>query len=155
VSPFRRTFGSLSYSEGWAHYATGLAAELGLSLSPAVRAERVGGEIFMAARAVIDTGIHWHGWTMERAAEELRRLAPWMPEERVQSEVKVAMDAPARPMTYFVGGQAFSTLRRDEEKRRGRAFNLQSFHDAILRIGPLPAGLLSAALETARAGQER
>lgn len=151
VSPFRRAFGSLSYSEGWAHYATGLSEELGLRLEPSMRAERVGGEIFMALRALVDTGIHWYGWTPERAAQTIRELAPWVPEQRVLSEVKVAVQFPARPMTYFVGSQAFSALRVKEERRGGVGFDVRAFHDRLLKMGPIPAGLLPAAVEIAPA----
>jgi uncharacterized protein (DUF885 family) len=44
--------------------------------------------------------------------------------------------------TYFVGRTAFYRLRQDVQRRRGDAFELGAFHEAVLGHGTLPVKYL-------------
>ena len=44
--------------------------------------------------------------------------------------------------TYFVGRTAFYRLRQSVERKRGDAFNLGKFHEAVLSHGTLPVKYL-------------
>lgn len=143
VSDFRRTSGaSLAYVEGWAHYAAGLAGELELDMTPATRAERLGGEVMMAIRAALDTGIHWHGWSLEEAKRFYREQAPWAPAERVEAETNAALRSPGNRMSYFVGKAAFDQMRTNAAKAAGSQFDVRRFHREVLRLGAVPPRVL-------------
>lgn len=134
--------GPSAYLEGWAEYASDLAAELGLELDAYAQAARIGGRIFMAARTVVDTGVNWHGWTSEKATAYYRGAAPWAPVQVVESVVKTAFDTPARQAMYFVGARRMHELRDYATKELGVKFDVRRFHDEILKYGPLPLGVL-------------
>jgi uncharacterized protein (DUF885 family) len=143
VSPFRRDWaGSGAYAEGWAQYASGLAGELGLELHPYVRAERIAGEIFMAGRAAVETGIHWHGWSAERAAAYYREVAPWAPAPVVEGVVRGALTEPARQSAYMIGHQKLLALRTSASAELGGRFTIPAFHAAVLNDGPMPLRVL-------------
>jgi hypothetical protein len=55
-------------------YASSLAEELGLKPGPYEIAGRTNGELFMATRALVETGIHLKGWTREDADLDRRLL---------------------------------------------------------------------------------
>jgi uncharacterized protein (DUF885 family) len=44
--------------------------------------------------------------------------------------------------TYYVGLREWLSFRKEYEAARGTAFDMQAFHDAALRQGPLPVGLI-------------
>jgi uncharacterized protein (DUF885 family) len=133
---------SLAYAEGWAQYASGLAPELGLDLHPYVRAERVAGEIFMAGRAAVETGIHWHGWSPERAAAYYREAAPWAPAPVVAAVVERALAEPAGQSAYLIGHQKLLALRAYATKELGSRFDIRGFHDQVVGNGPMPLDVL-------------
>jgi uncharacterized protein (DUF885 family) len=143
ISPFRRDLGgSLAYAEGWAQYASGLAGELGLDVPLYERAERIAGEIFMAARAAVETGIHWHGWTQDRAAAYYRETAPWARPDVASAVVQTALSSPGRQSAYMIGHQKMLTLRAYATKELGSRFNIRKFHDQVLLQGPMPLSVL-------------
>ena len=65
---FRRFTQYNAYAEGWALYAEGLAAEIGLyEDDPYGEIGRLELELVRAARLVVDTGLHWKRWTSAEA----------------------------------------------------------------------------------------
>jgi uncharacterized protein (DUF885 family) len=134
--------GSPAYVEGWAEYASDLAPELGLEQDRHARASRIGGRIFMAGRAAVETGVQWHGWTADKATAYYLESAPWAAPEVVGAVVKGAFDAPARQSMYFVGTRKMHELREYAAKELGPRFDIRRFHDEILQYGSLLLGVL-------------
>lgn len=142
LSAFGRDWsGSLAYVEGWAQYASGLAGELGLDFHPYVRAERMAGEIFMAGRAAVETGIHLHGWSPEKAAAYYRKAAPWAPAPVVEGVIRGALTGIARQSAYMIGHQKLLALRAHATKELGSRFDIRGFHDQVVGNGPMPLGV--------------
>jgi uncharacterized protein (DUF885 family) len=130
-----RTFALNAYYEGWAEYAAGLCAELGLYADPMDRYGRMCAERFQAARLVVDTGLNVLGWSRERAASYLRANG-YLSEVEVETELlRYALDDPGQALAYHVGHWYLRELRGNREPRE--------FHEAVLADGPLPLRLIS------------
>ncbi len=64
---FRAVTGYVAFGEGWGLYAERMCAEMNVFPDIAADFFRLDAELFRAARLVVDTGIHWHDWSRERA----------------------------------------------------------------------------------------
>lgn len=134
----------MTFTEGWATYAQGLAEELGLNLNAQTRAHAAAGQMFMAARTVIDTGIHANGWTRDRAIDYYKATIGWERPENFEPVVDRVANEPAAYLAYFVGRQKIASMRARAERELGPRFDIRRFHDEILRNGPLPLDVLDA-----------
>src|SRR6267143_839184 len=67
VPNFRMISRFTAYTEGWALYAETLGSALHMYETPYEQYGQLQGELFRAARLVVDTGIHTQGWTREKA----------------------------------------------------------------------------------------
>ena len=135
---FRKFYGNSAYNEGWALYVESLGSQLGVFKDPYSRFGQLASERFRAARLVIDTGIHFMGWTREQAQEYLKSHAP----TQAQSEVDRYISWPAQALSYKMGQLKIVELRRKAEEKLGSKFDVRDFHDAVLRNGSLPLELL-------------
>jgi uncharacterized protein (DUF885 family) len=135
---FRKFYFNSAYAEGWALYAESLGSQLGVYRDPYNRFGQLASERFRAARLVIDTGIHWMGWTREQAQGYLKAHAP----TQALSEVDRYIAWPAQALSYKMGQLKIVELRKKAEQRLGAKFDVREFHDAVLRDGALPLDLL-------------
>jgi uncharacterized protein (DUF885 family) len=63
---------NVSYSgnfEGWASYAENLGKELGLYQTPEEELSKWEWDLVRSVRVMLDVGIHYYGWSMEKAIE--------------------------------------------------------------------------------------
>ena len=135
----RKFYFNNAYLEGWALYAESLGAQLGLYRNPYSRFGQMAAERFRAVRLVVDTGIHYLGWTREQAFEYFHAHAP----EESPAEVDRYISWPAQALAYKVGELRIHQLRERAEQQLGAKFDVREFHDAVLREGALPLDLLS------------
>lgn len=142
---FRRHFQVRAYGEGWACYAERLAEEIGLYAGDLDRLGRLSHELWQAAKLVVDTGLHAHGWTRLQAIaygceETLVRR------ERVEAEVDRFVVTPAQALAYKLGELEFLRLRGNLEERHGEDFDLLRFHDTLLGKGAVSLPTLATLL---------
>jgi uncharacterized protein (DUF885 family) len=133
--------GATSFSEGWALYAERLADEMGLYRDDLSRLGMLSDQAFRACRLVVDTGLHAMGWTRRQAVDFMLKHTP-LTEQQIFPEVDRYAVLPGQALAYKIGQRAVSQIRSDAEKSLGAAFNLKSFHDALLENGALPMPLL-------------
>ncbi|MCG5441475.1 DUF885 domain-containing protein [Micromonospora sp. NIE79] len=159
LHPWQRTLCQVhGYAEGWAHYAERLADEIGLYADPAERLGMLDGQLWRAARVVIDLGLHLglpipagNGFTEERrwtpalAVDVLTRVAG-LDAETARFEVDRYLGWPAQALAFKVGARLWQQARRDAERREGAAFDRKRFHHTALALGPMGLDPLRARL---------
>jgi hypothetical protein len=138
----RRVLENEAFVEGWAVYAERqlVAAGFGtaaLNLISAKLAMRV------AANALLDQGLHVHGWDDDTALELMIRRAYQERAEALSKLVRGKVSA-GQLSNYFIGGQEMADLRRDAEALPD--FEAARFHRDVLAHGSPPFPVLRHAL---------
>jgi uncharacterized protein (DUF885 family) len=129
------------FVEGWAVYAETLGDEMGFYQDPYSRFGQLTFEMWRALRLVVDTGIHFKGWTKQQAVDCF--LENTAQDERViDAEVDRYISSPGLAVAYKIGELKFQELRARAQKELGPAFDLRAFHDEVLKNGALPLDLL-------------
>lgn len=139
---FRKEAGWTAYTEGWGEYASSLAGEMGMYEDPYDRAGRIGMELFLSARLVVDTGLNALGWSRARAIAYMRENTLESDAEIATETLRYACDIPGQALAYRLGSEKIRELRRKSERALGPDFDVRRFHDAVLGSGPMPLALL-------------
>jgi uncharacterized protein (DUF885 family) len=139
----RRFGGPTAYHEGWGLYAESLGSELGLYRDVYRKFGRLSFDAWRASRLVIDTGIHWLGWTRERGIQYLLEHTA-LSETDATAEVERYIAIPGQALAYKIGERKLFELRARAQRELGPRFDLRRFHDAILRDGAMPLPILDA-----------
>lgn len=135
---FRKVFTSSGFAEGWALYAEGLGAQLGMYSEPGTRFGQLSREKFRAVRLVVDTGIHSMGWSRAQAREYFAAQVP----QQSLAEVDRYIAMPGQALAYKLGEVKIRALRQKAERALGSRFDIREFHEAVLRNGALPLDFL-------------
>ena len=138
---FRRRDDVTAFVEGWALYSEQLGEEMGVYRNAYELFGRLSWNMWRACRLQMDVGIHWKGWSAERAEQCLRDYTT-LPERFVRYETQRYIAWPAQALAYKVGELRFLQLRRDAENALGPRFEIRAFHDALLDEGPMPLAIL-------------
>jgi uncharacterized protein (DUF885 family) len=153
LSRFRRFESPTAYVEGWGLYAETLGPELGLYSDPYQKFGALTFDAWRASRLVVDTGIHWLGWSREQSVDFLlshTTLSRAESEEEVDRYIAI----PAQALGYKIGEKEILNLRDEARATLGDKFDLKRFHDAILRDGAMPLAILHAKVERWIEGQK-
>jgi uncharacterized protein (DUF885 family) len=126
-------------AEGWACYAVDLMAEHGY-LTPLEQLSEHNGLARMAARAIVDAGLHRGELSFDDAIAFYRDEAG-MTEQAARSEVVKNSMVPGAAMMYLLGTDMIHDLRSEMAAREGSAFSPRRFHDAFLSHGSIPVAL--------------
>jgi len=139
---FRRFGWYVAFGEGWALYAERLGDELGLYPERRDRLDMLSGELFRAARLVVDVGLHDKGWTKQRAIDYIGGSP-----DNAEREVERYMAWPGQALGYKIGQLTFLALRRKAEAALGASFDVRAFHDELLKDGAMPLAILKAKMD--------
>ena len=153
LPPFRQLLHFTGYIEGWGLYAERLAGELGwYDGDPYGKLGQLRFEALRAARLVMDTGIHWLGWSFEKAAE-FNNL-------NVGSSIGSSQGAagrysvwPGQATAYMVGMLKIVELRERAKEALGDDFDLREFHRVVIGNGALPLAVLEEVVDNYIAGR--
>jgi uncharacterized protein (DUF885 family) len=141
LPPFRKYTGFTAFIEGWALYAERLGLETGFYQDPYSDFGRLTMEMWRACRLVVDTGIHYFGWTREQAIDFMRANSA-MPLHDIRAEVDRYIGWPGQALAYKTGEMKIRALRTEAEQQLGERFDVRSFHDVVLGSGAVPLGML-------------
>jgi uncharacterized protein (DUF885 family) len=128
-------------------YAERLGLETGFYEDPYDNFGRLTMEIWRACRLVVDTGIHYLGWTREQAIEYMRANSA-MPMHDIRAEVDRYIGWPGQALAYKTGELAIRELRGEAEAKLGEKFDVRAFHDVVLGSGALPLKMLEMNVRT-------
>ena len=143
IPEFRKVYWTSAFGEGWALYAESLGKELGMYTDPYQYLGRLNGEIERAVRLVVDAGIHYKGWSREKAIAyvlENQPVSSIEAEQRIERYMVIAGQA----VSYKVGELKIIELRERAKKKLGNKFDIKEFHDEVLKDGCLPLIFLEA-----------
>ncbi|MCA9229790.1 MAG: DUF885 domain-containing protein [Planctomycetales bacterium] len=140
---FRRYSGFTAFVEGWALYAERLGLEVGIYDDPYSDFGRLTMEVWRAGRLVVDTGIHYFGWTRQQAIDFLTDNSA-MSAHNIRAEVDRYISWPGQALAYKTGEMKIRELRALAEKQLGENFDIREFHDVVLRSGGIPLDVLEA-----------
>lgn len=146
VPEFRKSLYPNVFGEGWGLYSEKLAVEMGIYKTPYENFGRLTYEMWRACRLVVDTGMHWKGWTREQAENcfyENSALAP----HNIRTEVERYISWPGQALAYKIGELKILELRARAKKALGDKFSIRDFHDAVLLDGGMPLDLLEAKID--------
>ena len=138
---FRRYAGFTAFVEGWALYAERLGLEVGFYQDPYSDFGRLSYEMWRACRLVVDTGIHYFGWSRSQAITYMTENTA-LSLHNIESEVDRYIAWPGQALAYKIGELKIRELRRLAEEQLGDAFDIREFHDIVLKDGSLPLPLL-------------
>jgi uncharacterized protein (DUF885 family) len=108
--------------------------------------------MWRACRLVVDTGIHYFGWTREQALDFMV-VNTGLSYHNITTEVDRYITWPGQALAYKMGELKIRELRSFAEIRLGKAFDLREFHDVILRNGAIPLANLEKEVREYVAGK--
>lgn len=138
---FRNRYYISAFGEGWGLYSEYLGEEMGMYTTPYEMFGRYTYEMWRACRLVVDTGIHYKGWSREQALKFLAENTALSMHE-VTTEIDRYIGWPGQALSYKIGEIKIKALRRSAEEALGKDFNIGEFHSAILLNGSVPLSVL-------------
>jgi uncharacterized protein (DUF885 family) len=150
---FRRFGDFTAFIEGWGLYAERLGLELGLYEDPYSDFGRLSYEAWRACRLVVDSGIHYFGWTRQQAIDFMAAHTA-LAMHNIRSEVDRYIAWPGQALAYKVGELKLRELRSRAAKRLGDKFDVRGFHEVVLAGGAVPLSLLEKQVDAWIAAEE-
>ena len=144
-SDVRKVYGAASNAEGWAHYAEQMMLDEGFhSGEPKYRLAQLQDALLRDVRFIVGIKMHVQGMDVGEATK-LFETAGHQPHPVAVSEAKRGT-ADALYGYYTMGKLMILKLREDYKAKKGSGYSLRGFHDAFIRIGPLPLPLIRRAM---------
>jgi prolyl oligopeptidase len=143
---FRRYGGFTAFVEGWGLYSEALGYDLGLYKDPYSRFGQLTYEMWRAVRLVVDTGMHYKGWTRQQAIDFFKDNAA-KTELDIINEIDRYIGNPGQALAYKIGQLKMLTIRQRAELALGDDFDVRAFHDEMLGAGALPLDLLERRMD--------
>jgi uncharacterized protein (DUF885 family) len=145
LPPFRRFTNFTAFIEGWALYAERLGLETGFYQDPYSDFGRLTFEMWRACRLVVDTGMHYLGWTREQAIRFMSENTA-LAEHNIRSEIDRYISWPGQALGYKIGELKIRELRTEAERELGDRFDIREFHEVVLRDGAVPLAVLESSV---------
>ena len=133
-------FVSTLFIEGWAFYCEELMEQLGYIDKPLQRLGRLNGQLWRAARIILDVSLHLEKMSVGKGIDFLVDQVG-LERTNAQAEVRRYTLTPTQPMSYLIGKLEILKL-IDEYKRSHPDASLKEVHDAVLSCGSLPPRLM-------------
>ena len=143
---FRRNGGFTAFIEGWGLYSERLGYDMGLYEDPYSRYGQLVYDMWRAVRLVVDTGIHYFGWSRQKAIDYFIANAA-KSEADIINEIDRYIGWPGQALAYKIGQMKMAELRGEAETALGEDFDIRAFHDHMLGAGALPLDILERRMD--------
>lgn len=153
VPEFRRVAFIPGFVKGWAGYAVGLAAEMGLYLDEAAELGRRCKELANVARVVVDTGLHTQGWSWQQAVDYLVANTGSSAHDAA-SEVDRVVCMPGEGPIFAIGAREITAARTRAAQTLGDRFDIREFHDRLLENGSIPLPAMAQVMQDWATGRQ-
>lgn len=138
---FRRNSNVTAFIEGWGLYSERLGYDMGLYKDPYSRYGQLIYDMWRAVRLVVDTGIHYFGWSRQEAIDYFKDNAA-KTEADIINEIDRYIGWPGQALAYKIGQLKMLELRALAEEELGTRFDIRAFHDELLGAGAIPLDAL-------------
>lgn len=150
----RHTAMFTAYTEGWGEYASDLAGDMGGYPDPYARAGRLGMDLFVSSRLVVDTGMNALGWSRERAMQFMKENTFESDSEIDTETLRYSVDYPGQALAYKLGSLKIHEARDRLKAARGAAFDIREFHSYFLGAGEMPLGMIAQHMTCLISGEQ-
>ena len=143
---FRRNGGFTAFIEGWGLYSERLGYDMGLYKDPYSRYGQLVYDMWRAVRLVVDTGIHYFGWSRQKAIDYFIANAA-KSEADIVNEIDRYIGWPGQALAYKIGQMKMLELRGEAQTALREDFDIRAFHDHMLSAGALPLDILERRMD--------
>jgi uncharacterized protein (DUF885 family) len=140
---FRQNPSYTAFVEGWGLYSESLGEEMGFYKDPYSKFGQLTYEMWRAIRLVVDTGMHYLGWSRQQAIDFFKKNAG-KSEHDIVVEIDRYIVWPGQALAYKIGELKIKELRAYAEEQLGDEFDIRAFHDEVLGKGAVPLSVLDA-----------
>jgi len=147
VQWFRQNPSYTAFSEGWGLYSESLGEEMGFYKDPYSKFGQLTYEMWRAIRLVVDTGMHYLGWSRQQAIDYFKANAG-KSEHDIVVEIDRYIVWPGQALAYKIGELKIKELRAYAEEKLCEDFDIRAFHDEVLGKGAVPLKVLDSNIRT-------
>jgi prolyl oligopeptidase len=141
IPNFRKYSGYTAFIEGWGLYSESLGEEMGLYQDPYSKFGALTYDMWRAVRLVVDTGMHYKGWSRQKAIDYFKDNAA-KTEQDIINEIDRYLIMPGQALAYKIGQLKILELKEKAKKELGESFSIKDFHSVILEQGSLPLNIV-------------
>ena len=139
----RRLINYPGYTEGWATYVEHLSyfmlEDFDLNLASALSNSSMA---TLGIYALMDIGIHYEGWSMDKLKDFIRDYFSIGDSEIMEEIYYTIAESPSNYLSYYVGCLEIIELKELMKSIQGDKFSLKEFHTKLLNIGPAPFSII-------------
>lgn len=140
-APIRSILDFGGYVEGWATYAEMCSYYFSpLSKDQATLLQK-NASIILGLYSLADIGIHYEGWTLLDTVSFFRGYGITNT-DTIEDIFELIISDPGNYLKYYIGYVEFMELKKEAIKEQGNHFSEETFHKAILSVGPAPFDIL-------------
>jgi uncharacterized protein (DUF885 family) len=131
---FQQQFFYAGNAEGWACYIEYFGDQVGMYKNPYSALGKWEWDLVRSARLVIETGIHYYGWSREQALQYWKENIPGQA-DIAEREVTRVTNWPGQALCYKVGADKIEKLAKTTKDRR-------AFHRQFLELSYFPLSVV-------------
>ena len=147
IPNFRKFSGYTSYIEGWGLYSESLGYDMGLYQDPYSEFGALTYDMWRAVRLVVDTGMHYKGWSRDQAIKYFKDNAA-KTEQDIVNEIDRYLIMPGQALAYKIGQLKILELKEKSKQAMEDKFDIKEFHHVILGEGSVPLDVLEEKINT-------
>ena len=141
VPTFRKYLSFTAFVEGWGLYSEELGEFMGIYDDPYDKFGQLTYDMWRAIRLVVDTGIHYKGWSRDDAINLFIENTAKSKLD-IENEVDRYIAWPGQALAYKIGQLKILELRQKAERELGDKYDIKDFHHEILKRGSVPLDIL-------------